>query len=452
MTKKKPSDSSDLSSMLDDLFAEAVEAVQKKDTEKSKPAKQTSSSTEFSEDDSFSIEVEIEPAKNKARKKDEISINLDDLFDDTETEIEIPLQDESKKRYEIEKQDHEENDDDSEEFFDSEESFEEHWKDKFLEMEIKYKKAKRAAAKRKNLIEEMEQTHNATRIELLQQKGHVERIQERLSQTQRQLRRYSDAMGMANEKIADLEERIANYETGQERQRKLLQKERDEQKKYGHGKSILQLISTLDNLKLALVHTGSDKEVLMEGVRLAVQKFENSLQKLGITQIDASLGTEFNPEIHEAMMKVPREDMPPNQIIDEIQSGFMIHDRLLRAARVSVSSRVKRTERNRTERNRTEIQQANHQTEKHHQQVEDALLEGNLEKEQDALDHIKDVEQAEVEELVEQAEVEQVEVEQVEVEQVEVEQVESESQKVSIEQNENPDICEKNQNEEDHSD
>ena len=430
MTKKKTPDSNDMSSMLDDLFAEAVEAVQKTGTEQKKSTKQTSSSTEFSEDDEFSIEVEIEPetkstSKNRSIQKDEISINLDDLFDDAETEV--PLQAPSKKKHEHKKHehkkhDHEENNDYSEDFSDSEESLEESWKDKFLEMEIKYKKAKRTAAKRKNIIEEMEQTHNTTRIELLQQKGHVERIQERLSQTQRQLRRYSDAMGMANEKIEDLEERIANYETGQERQRKLLQKERDEQKKYGHGKSILQLISTLDNLKLALVHTGSDKEVLIEGVRLAVQKFENSLQKLGITPIDASLGTEFNPEIHEAMMKVPREDMPPNQIIDEIQSGFMIHDRLLRAARVSVSSRMKRTERTRTERTRTE---------KMHQQAEDIRQEMNPEWEQNSTLNLKEVEKVEVE--------------------VEVEKVEVESQELSAEPNPNQDSFETVQNKEDHS-
>ena len=353
MTKKKTQTSkgpiSDLPNSLDDLFAEAVEAVESVGDE-SKPTKAESErdifssddddSIDFSEDEDFDFEVEIDiddtpvsqtkdTKKRDRKKKDESSsMNLDDLFDESS---DLP---------------EEESSEDSS-------SEDENWKALYLEMEAKYKKAKRASAKRKKLLETLEQKHNTTRIELFQQRGFVEKVQDRLAQSQKQLRRYSSALGQANEKIEDMEERIENFEKGQSRQRNLLQKEREEQKKYGHGKPILKLISTLDNLKLALAHTDSEKEVFIEGVQLAVHKFENSLSKLGITTIEASLGTEFNPEFHEAMMKVPREDMPPNQIIDEIQSGFMIHDRLLRAARVSVSSRPKRNDR-RSRRSKTE--------------------------------------------------------------------------------------------------
>ena len=208
-------------------------------------------------------------------QKENLSMSLDDLFDDSKTETSDP----------------------SDEPEEEESSEEEDWKALYAEMEGKYKKAKRAASKRKALLAELEQTHNTTKIELFQQRGFVERVQERLENTQRQLRRYSNALGQANEKIEDMEERIENFEKGQTRQRKLLQKEREEQKKYGHGKPILKLMPTLDNLKLALGHTDSEKEVFVEGVHLAVQKFENTLSKLGITLIDASLGTDFNPEI-----------------------------------------------------------------------------------------------------------------------------------------------------------
>lgn len=331
MKKKKPQNSpNDMSHLLDDLFSEAVDAVESVKKDSSKKNRATDHSEfDISEDDELSFEVEIELDNSPSKQEEDLSISLDDLFNDSQ-----PVPTENNELF-------------SDDTFDSEESSEEDdkWKTKFLEMEIKYKKAKRASNKRKKMLEELMQKQNTTKIELFQQKGFVEKTQGKLEQTQRQLRRYSTALGQANVKIEDMEERIENFEKGQTRQRKLLQKERDDQKKYGHGKPILKLIPTLDNLKLALAHTDSEKEVFIKGVVLAVQKFEVSLSKLGITSIDASLGTDFNPEIHEAMLKVPREDMLPNKIIDEIQSGFMIQDRLLRAARVSVSSRAKRASR-----------------------------------------------------------------------------------------------------------
>jgi molecular chaperone GrpE len=423
MTKKKKNNPNDMSNLLDDLFAEAVEAVEsvKDDSEKDDSIKARSSlgSEDFdaSEEEEFSLEVEIDinddmdsglnsESQKENTKKENLSMNLDDLFADSQTDTS----------------------DLSDDQFEEESSEEENWKALYVEMEGKYKKAKRAAGKRKKLLAELEQTHNTTKIELFQQRGFVERVQERLENTQRQLRRYSNALGQANEKIEDMEERIENFEKGQTRQRQLLQKEREEQKKYGHGKPILKLIPTLDNLKLALGHTESEKEVFVEGVHLAVQKFESSLSKLGITSIEATLGTDFNPEIHEAMMKVPRDDMPPNQIIDEIQSGFMIHDRLLRAARVSVSARTKRKDRKdrRSRKERVEETQTKQDLAIKTEQAESkSKSESESESESERV-NTEEQSMASVPE-VENTEIENTEIENTEIENTEVENTEIEN-------------------------
>ena len=69
----------------------------------------------------------------------------------------------------------------------------------------------------------------------------MEKVQDRLAQSQKQLRRYSNALGQANEKIEDMEERIEKFEKGQTRQRSLLQKEREEQKKIRTWKAHLKV-------------------------------------------------------------------------------------------------------------------------------------------------------------------------------------------------------------------
>ena len=101
------------------------------------------------------------------------------------------------------------------------------------------------------------------------------------------------------------------------------------------------LLDTLDNLKRAVAAAEKsarrqpDFDALLEGVRATATMFESKMENLGLKSI-TSIGEVFDPQIHEAVeiAEVPSEQ--DNLVIDELQTGYMIGDRLLRPARVRV--------------------------------------------------------------------------------------------------------------------
>jgi len=205
------------------------------------------------------------------------------------------------------------------------------------EIQAKYTKAKKVAQKRKHTIQEQEQKINALRMELFQNKGFVTRIRERSEHLQRKNDHYSNALGEANSEIEGLTKELELLQSAQKRQRQIRQKEQSDQKNYAHGPAVLKILPTLDNLELALFHAQANPETITEGVQLAVNQLKSTLKKLGIEQIVSDEGVAFNPDRHEAMMRIPHPTLKTNMIIEELQRGYLINGRLLRAARVSVS-------------------------------------------------------------------------------------------------------------------
>ena len=98
----------------------------------------------------------------------------------------------------------------------------------------------------------------------------------------------------------------------------------------------------LDNLERALSHASEDGlPALVEGIRMTHGMLLASLRKFNVTPVEA-VGAPFNPAFHQAMAQVPTDDYPPNSVVEEYQKGYMLKDRLLRPAMVSVSTEIKR--------------------------------------------------------------------------------------------------------------
>ena len=76
---------------------------------------------------------------------------------------------------------------------------------------------------------------------------------------------------------------------------------------------------------------------LVEGVTLTLKQIREMLEKEGLEPIDA-VGQEFNPEFHEALMRVETDEYPENTIVDELEKGYMLNGRVLRPARVRVAA------------------------------------------------------------------------------------------------------------------
>ena len=124
--------------------------------------------------------------------------------------------------------------------------------------------------------------------------------------------------------------------------RRRASRERLEAEQYGHQNLVKDLLTAVDNLDRAIDHArrsgGADLDNLLQGVELVRKELVTALSKHGVAAIEAA-GRPFDPARHEAMAQAPDDTVAPNTVIEELQRGYLLRDRLLRPARVIVSRR-----------------------------------------------------------------------------------------------------------------
>jgi molecular chaperone GrpE len=120
--------------------------------------------------------------------------------------------------------------------------------------------------------------------------------------------------------------------------KKRKQKEISDFRKFANESLIKELLNVADNLERAIEipKDGGDETQIAEGVDLTLKELLKVFQKFGVHSI-VSLGETFDPNFHQAMMQQEVTDRPDNIVIQELQKGYIIHDRLLRPAMVVVS-------------------------------------------------------------------------------------------------------------------
>jgi molecular chaperone GrpE len=123
-----------------------------------------------------------------------------------------------------------------------------------------------------------------------------------------------------------------------ENYKKRAAKEKEDWTKFANEDLIKGMLPFIDNLERAVNHAQkvNDAGVLIEGVRLTLQQLLQSLNKFGLSSFE-SLGKPFDPAVHEAMLIVETDQYEPNRVMEEFQKGYLLNDRLLRPATVSVS-------------------------------------------------------------------------------------------------------------------
>ena len=127
-----------------------------------------------------------------------------------------------------------------------------------------------------------------------------------------------------------------------ENARKRSDRDRREAENYGGSKLARDMLPVYDNMKRAIeAATDEQREVsaaLIEGVELTMRSLLGVFEKHGIRVISPEVGDKFDPQVHEAMFEAPVPGTKAGDIIQVSAEGFMLHDRLLRAAQVGVSS------------------------------------------------------------------------------------------------------------------
>jgi molecular chaperone GrpE len=129
-------------------------------------------------------------------------------------------------------------------------------------------------------------------------------------------------------------DRLARLQAEFENARKRETRERADFRDFAVSGAVEQFLPVLDNFQLALGSAGS-VEQLRTGIELIVKQMEDVLRTLNVQPVE-SVGTRFDPRVHEALESVDRTDLPDHQVLEEVRRGYRIRDRLLRPALVRI--------------------------------------------------------------------------------------------------------------------
>ena len=146
------------------------------------------------------------------------------------------------------------------------------------------------------------------------------------------------------EEIRSLKEDKIRVLAEMENLRKRFDREKIDSIKYGSVNFARDILSPGDNLERALSAINQEEDHpqsirnLIEGLKMVQKELSSALEKNGISKI-ISMNEKFDPNLHQAMMEVERDDIDEGIIVQEIQTGYIMHDRLLRPAMVGVSKK-----------------------------------------------------------------------------------------------------------------
>ena len=135
-----------------------------------------------------------------------------------------------------------------------------------------------------------------------------------------------------------------------ENMRRRSEREADTARKYGHTQFARDLVGAIDNLARVLASAPQDKsslddsvQSLLTGIELSWTEIQSAIEKHGVHQINP-VGEKFDYNFHQAMFEVPTNDQPPGMVLEVVQHGYALHDRLLRPAMVGVSKAADKAE------------------------------------------------------------------------------------------------------------
>lgn len=123
-----------------------------------------------------------------------------------------------------------------------------------------------------------------------------------------------------------------------ENYKKRVQREKEELLKYGNETLLLEVLPVLDNMERALLHASEESlDAVIEGIKLTHSMLLAALKKYGVTTIETAKGGVFDPALHQAMCQVESGECAANTVVEEFQKGYLLNERLLRPAMVSVA-------------------------------------------------------------------------------------------------------------------
>ena len=164
------------------------------------------------------------------------------------------------------------------------------------------------------------------------------------------------------EKIKDLENKVTRIYADMENQRRIYEKEKEEAFEYGGFSFARESLNLIDNLERSKVALQNDNELKnTEALKKIIEHLEIinkdmlSILKKNNIEVIKSINEKLDPNFHQAMMEVEDDAKDPGTIVQEIQKGFMMKDRLLRPALVCVSKKTQKSTENSEKKDQKEV-------------------------------------------------------------------------------------------------
>ena len=147
-----------------------------------------------------------------------------------------------------------------------------------------------------------------------------------------------DGMAVLEAKVAELQKELQYSQAEIANARQRWQRDRSEAIRFGAAGLASKIIPAIDSLEKALANENGDNEAISNGVRMTLDSLKSALESEGVTILQTT-GEAFDPSRMEAIATVPAsEGQEVGLVIEEIESGYMLHDRVLRPAKVIVVS------------------------------------------------------------------------------------------------------------------
>lgn len=154
---------------------------------------------------------------------------------------------------------------------------------------------------------------------------------------------------LLNAKLADLEKNLNQYKdqllrkvADFENYKKRIENDYVNLVKFANEELLEKLLPVLDDFERSLKVKKSedsmvDNESIIKGVELIFSKFKRILELQGVKSMEV-IGQPFDPHLHDALLQIQTEEYPPHTVIQEVEKGYMLHDKVLRHAKVIVSA------------------------------------------------------------------------------------------------------------------
>ena len=155
-----------------------------------------------------------------------------------------------------------------------------------------------------------------------------------------------DALAAAEAERDQFRNMALRYRADLENYRKRAEREMATARERANERLLLKVADFADDLGRALDNPPQDADNWLEGVRIAMRGMETMLAAEGVSRVQVDVGAEFDAVVHDAVFMQPTDEVPEGTVAGVFRNGYTLHDRLLRAAQVSVAQALPKHEQN----------------------------------------------------------------------------------------------------------